>query len=249
MTRARITWLSPDDPPDAFPPVEAALREPDGLLAAGGDLSVPRLLSAYRRGIFPWYESGQPFLWWAPDPRCVFLPGNFHVSRSLRRELRKSAAEIRLNSAFADVVRACAAPRTRHDGTWITPEMAAAYEALHAAGWAHSIEIWDQGQLTGGLYGVAIGNAFFGESMFSRRTNASKMTLLFLTRLIDTGRLGLLDCQLASAHLLSLGARMIPRTDFVALLDRCCEPPEPFRFPETGPLAVSALVDERPDRS
>ncbi len=249
MTRLRITWLSPDAPPDAFPAVETALREPDGLLAAGGDLSIPRLLSAYRRGIFPWYESGQPLLWWAPDPRCVFLPGHFHLSRSLRRSVRRSAAEVRFNTAFASVVSACAAPRSSHDGTWITPEMAAAYEALHAAGWAHSIEIWEQGQLTGGLYGVAIGSAFFGESMFSRQTNASKMTLLFLSRLVDTGVLGLLDCQLASAHLLSLGAIMIPRTDFVTLLDRCCEPPEPFCFPETGPIPVSTLVNDSPEQS
>lgn len=248
MNRVRVTWLSPDAPPESFPPVASALCEPDGLLAAGGDLSTPRLLAAYRQGIFPWYESGQPLLWWAPDPRCVFLPGDFHATRRLRRDLRKSSAEIRLNSAFTDVVRACAAPRTRHDGTWITPEMAAAYAALHAAGWAHSIEVWDAGELAGGLYGVAIGQAFFGESMFSRRANASKAALLFLSRLMDAGVLGLLDCQVESAHLASLGARMIPRTDFTALLDRCCEPMVPFRFPESGPVALPSLVNRGADR-
>lgn len=244
MTANRIVWLDSVDPPDAFPPVEQALREPDGLLAAGGDLSVARLLAAYRRGIFPWYEEGQPLLWWSPDPRCVLLPGAMRVSRSLRRNTRHSDAVIRLNSVFGDVVRACAAPRATQDGTWITDEMAEAYQALHAEGWAHSIEVWESGELAGGLYGIAMGRAFFGESMFSGRSNTSKYTLMFLSRLMDSGVLGILDCQVQSAHLMSLGASLIPRHEFTAQLDSLCEPAARFVFPDVGPFEVSSLAPD-----
>jgi leucyl/phenylalanyl-tRNA--protein transferase len=249
MSGPRVTWLSPGDPPDAFPPVERALREPDGLLAAGGDLSPARLIAAYRRGIFPWYEEGQPLLWWSPDPRCVFLPGAFHLSRRLQRDFRKSTAEVRINTAFAEVIRSCAAPRATQQGTWITPAMAAAYEALHASGWAHSIEIWEAGALTGGLYGIAIGRSFFGESMFSRRSNASKVTLLFLSGLLLDGTLGMLDCQVQSPHLMSLGATMIPRASFTAKLDTLCEPVRPFRFAVDTPIPVPALLPAPPAAS
>lgn len=242
MSQATVTWLSAIDPPYAFPPVTQALREPDGLLAAGGDLSVPRLLAAYRRGIFPWYEDGQPLLWWSPDPRCVFLPGDFHLARSLAKDLRRSTAQIHFNRDFDAVIRACAAPRRYQRDTWITPAMLAAYNALHEAGWAHSIEIREAGKLIGGMYGLAIGRAFFGESMFSAATNASKFALLAVSRLLDSGVLGILDCQLRSPHLLSLGATMIPRGDFTARLDTLCEPRTVFTGWPEEPLGVTQLL-------
>ena len=173
MTGNRIVWLEPGDPPDAFPDVHTALLEPDGLLAAGGDLSSERLLEAYCRGIFPWYDQGQPVLWWSPDPRCVLRPEEFHASRSLRRAARRSAFEIRFNTAFPEVIRRCAAPRPTQRSTWITDDMLAAYERLFHEGWAHSIEVWEDGTLVGGIYGVVIGKVFFGESMYSGVANAS----------------------------------------------------------------------------
>ena len=191
MSRGRVVWLTASDAPGAFPPVEDALLEPDGLLAAGGDLSTPRLLAAYRQGIFPWYDEGQPLLWWSPDPRCVFRPRDLHASRRLRREVRKSPCELRINTAFDEVIRACAGPRSHQRGTWITRDMRHAYERLHGQGWAHSIEVWLAGELVGGLYGLVIGRAFFGESMFSRQSNASKMTLLYIDRLLSDGTLGI----------------------------------------------------------
>ena len=242
MTGGQIAWLSESDPPDAFPPVDLALREPDGLLAAGGDLGSARLLEAYRRGIFPWYEDGQPLLWWSPDPRCVFRPGDLHVSRRLRRELRGSHLDITFNTAFAEVVRACAAPRRYSDGTWITAAMTEAYCRLHDEGWAHSIEIRDGEALVGGLYGIAIGRAFFGESMFSGRPNTSKMALVQLDRLMADGRFGLVDCQLTSAHLLGLGATVMPRARFTQLVAELCEPPEPFDDWPEAPVAVRDLA-------
>ncbi len=241
MSGNRVIWLSEDDPPDAFPPVASALREPDGLLAAGGDLGAGRLLAAYRRGIFPWYEDGQPLLWWSPDPRCVFLPGDYHVSRRLRRDLRRSAAELRFNTAFDEVVRACAGPRRYAQGTWITSAMIEAYAKLFDDGWAHSIEVWEDGTLAGGLYGVIIGRAMFGESMFSQRPNASKLALLSVAQLLDDGTLGLLDCQMQSPHLVSLGASNIPRAAFVGLLDGLCEPPARFENWPDDPIPVKDL--------
>jgi leucyl/phenylalanyl-tRNA--protein transferase len=225
MNRGRITWLAPHDPADAFPDVSAALREPDGLLAVGGDLSVERLLEAYRRGIFPWYENGQPILWWSPDPRCVLWPQNLHVSRRLAQEMRKTRLVVRFNRAFGEVIRACAAPRRHHGVTWITPDIRNAFERLHAEGWAHSVEIWDAEQLVGGLYGIVIGNVFFGESMFSSVDNASKMALVALTRHMVASGMKLLDCQVVSPHLATLGATTLPRAEFIGVLEKACDPP------------------------
>lgn len=242
MTRGRVVWLTPDDAPGAFPPVEHALREPDGLLAVGGDLSTTRILAAYRQGIFPWYDEGQPLLWWSPDPRCVFRPGDLHVSRRLLREARRSPCELRIDTAFAEVIHACAGPRRHQRGTWITPEMTTAYLRLHAEGWAHSIEVWLEDALVGGLYGLVIGRVFFGESMFSRQANASKMALLLVDCLLKDGALGILDCQVRSRHLLSMGAVTMPRTEFIEGLERLCNPADPFgQWPAT-PLPVPALV-------
>jgi leucyl/phenylalanyl-tRNA--protein transferase len=224
----RITWLSTADPPAAFPPVDRALTDPDGLLAAGGDLSPSRLLYAYPRGIFPWYDSGQPILWWSPDPRCVFVPREFRLSRRMERERRRSALTVTFNRAFPAVIAACAAPRRRLGGTWITAEMRTAYEQLHGLGWAHSVEIWEDGRLVGGMYGLAIGRVFFGESMFSRETNASKFALHALCNVLCARNFALLDCQTVSPHLLSLGATTLPRKDFVDHLAALCTPPRPF---------------------
>lgn len=245
MSRSRITWLAPHDPADAFPDVSAALREPDGLLAAGGDLSVGRLLTAYRRGIFPWYEEGQPILWWSPDPRCVLFPGALHVSRRLAQEIRNTPLTVRFNHAFGEVVRACAEPRRHQSGTWITTEIAIAFEHLHAEGWAHSVEVWAQDRLVGGLYGLVIGRVFFGESMFSRVDNASKMALVALTRSMLESGMALLDCQVVSHHLATLGATTLPRPEFIALLDKACEPQTAYCDWPAGPLAVSGFAGDR----
>jgi leucyl/phenylalanyl-tRNA--protein transferase len=213
-----ITWLSPDDPPDRFPPHEAALRDPPGLLAAGGDLRPERLVAAYRRGIFPWYSAGQPVLWWSPDPREVILPHEFHRSRSLDRAQRLRGFEWCVDRDFAAVVAACAAPRARSPGTWITPEMQAAYCALYRQGLAHSYEIWRAGRLVGGLYGVRLGGVYFGESMFSAERDASKVALAGLAQHSEAFGIELIDCQLPSAHLRSLGSRPMPRSQFLRYL-------------------------------
>jgi leucyl/phenylalanyl-tRNA---protein transferase len=210
-----IPWLEPEQP---FPPVHRALREPNGLLAAGGDLSVKRLVAAYRQGIFPWYGEGQPVLWWSPDPRMVLYPREIAVSRSLRKRLRKRDFELRVDTCFVRVIHACAEPRAGQGGTWITDDMLEAYASLHAAGMAHSVETWIDGELTGGLYGVALGGVFFGESMFSRATDASKIALVHLARQLERWNFGIVDCQMATTHLASLGAREIPRKDFVRAL-------------------------------
>ena len=218
-------WLNPHDPTD-FPDVTLALRDPDGLLAVGGDLSVKRLLAAYRRGIFPWYSGDQPVLWWSPDPRSVLFPDELHVSRSLRKALRKQEYKITFDTAFADVIHACSQPRADDVGTWITDEMQQAYIRLHQAGHAHSIECWMKDQLAGGVYGVAIGNVFFGESMFSNVTDASKIAFVFLVRQLQRWQFNLIDCQIQSAHLDQFGAKLIPRSDFVSLLNQFCHPTE-----------------------
>ena len=241
MTQGRIAWLGPDDPPDAFPDVSLALTEPDGLLAAGGDLRPDRLLAAYVRGIFPWYEDGQPVLWWAPDPRCVLWPDKLHVSRRLRQQLRSSRAELRFNTAFDAVIRACAGKRRSEQGTWITGAMIAAYEDLHRDGWAHSVEIWDEHGLAGGLYGLCIGKVFFGESMFSARPNTSKMAMLGLIRHMQSAGLRILDCQVPSPHLFTLGAEFMPREAFSALLAEACDPPAPHDGWPSEPVPVSSL--------
>lgn len=238
----RIAWISADDPPDAFPHIEQAMREPDGLLAAGGDLSRERLLAAYALGIFPWFERGQPILWWSPNPRCILVPGQFHVSRRLRRELRRSEAEIRFNSCFPDVIAQCAAPRPGQHGTWITNEMVAAYTSLHADGWAHSIEVWQDDALVGGLYGLSIGRVFFGESMFSRRSNASKYALYALSQYLQTRSFALIDCQVLSHHLTTLGATLMPRARFAEILRIACRPPEKFAAWPGTPLRVQEIA-------
>lgn len=225
MNEPRIHWISSDDPPQTFPDVSEACTEPDGLLAAGGDLSAERLLYAYQHGIFPWYSEDQVILWWSPDPRCILMPDQFHVSRRLKRELRNCDYQFSFNQEFTDVVAACAAKRSSQDGTWITTDMATAYCDLHTDGWAHSVEIWHQDELIGGLYGIAIGRIFFGESMFSRSKNASKIAMLALNQQLLQHRFRLLDCQVSSQHLLTLGARMIPRPEFQDLLESACNPP------------------------
>ncbi len=201
-----------------FPPVEYALEDPNGLLAVGGDLSAARLLDAYRQGIFPWYSEGQPILWWSPDPRTVLFPERLRISRSLRKTLRKQPFRITLDSAFGAVIRACAAPRPQQNGTWILPEVEAAYLRLHHLGHAHSVEAWIDDELVGGLYGVAIGRAFFGESMFSLRTDASKVAFVQLVRQLAAWGFGVIDCQIHSTHLASLGAESIPRHRFNSLV-------------------------------
>jgi leucyl/phenylalanyl-tRNA--protein transferase len=213
-----ITWLSPQDAPEWFPPLEQALDEPAGLLAAGGDLSPARLLAAYQRGIFPWYSPGQPVLWWSPDPRAVLFPEEFHCTRSLAKTLRNSGFSVQIDSDFAAVIDSCAAPRPQSLGTWITTDMRSAYLQLHRLGHAHSIEIWRDGQLAGGLYGVRLGGVFFGESMFSRERDASKVALAHLVAVCRRNSIEVIDCQLASRHLESLGSRSIPRVQFQALL-------------------------------
>ncbi len=215
-----ITWLSPQDAPDWFPPIEHALDEPSGLLAAGGDLSPARLLAAYERGIFPWYSPGQPVLWWSPDPRAVLFPEEFRCSRSLAKRIRNGGFVTTLNRDFRGVIQACAAPRPGSPGTWITPEMQAAYLELHRLGYAHSVETWHDGVLVGGLYGVRLGGVFFGESMFSRERDASKVALARLVQVCQRNSIVVIDCQIASRHLRSLGSREIPRARFLALLGR-----------------------------
>jgi len=210
-----IPWLQPGDPPGAFPPLEMALAEPDGLLCAGGDLSPERLLEAYRRGIFPWFSAGQPILWWSPDPRTVLYPDEFKVSRSLAKTIRNRGLAVTLDRAFDQVVALCADARLRPEGTWISPQMRTAYRRLHQLGYAHSIEAWDGERLVGGLYGVALGRVFFGESMFSLVRDASKVALAALVQAMIERNDWLIDCQVASTHLESLGARSIPRQSFV----------------------------------
>jgi leucyl/phenylalanyl-tRNA--protein transferase len=221
-----ITWLTPDGDREWFPPLEQALEEPEGLLAAGGDLAPARLLAAYRRGIFPWYSAGQPVLWWCPDPREVLLPGEFRCSRSLAKTLRNRGFEVSFDRDFTAVVAACAKARTHSSGTWITPEMYAAYATLHAQGHAHSVEVWLGGELVGGLYGVLLGRVFFGESMFSRERDASKVALARLVERAVVANLQLIDCQLPTAHLRSLGSKPMSRAGFCALVARETSQPD-----------------------
>ncbi|MBT8442222.1 MAG: leucyl/phenylalanyl-tRNA--protein transferase [Gammaproteobacteria bacterium] len=229
-----LHWLDPADPPDSFPDPRLALSEPDGLLAVGGDLAPERLLAAYRRGIFPWYQDDQPILWWSPNPRAVLFPAEMRISRSLRRTLRRNTFDVSVNQDFAGVIAGCAAERDQ-TGTWITEDMLQAYTTLHRSGHAHSIETWHDGKLVGGLYGVSIGGVFFGESMFARATDASKVALTQLTAMRRDMGIELIDCQVASAHLASLGARQISRTDFQAQLRRLTVYPAPQNW--TRPAA------------
>ena len=229
-----IPWLAGSAP---FPPVERALRSPNGLLAAGGELSAPRLLEAYRHGIFPWFNPGEPILWWSPDPRMVLAPGEFKISRSLAKVLRNAAYEVRGDTAFEQVMRGCAAPRANHKsgghhGTWIHEDMIAAYGALHELGYAHSVEIWIDGHLAGGLYGVSIGRMFYGESMFSHASNASKIALAHLARQLERWQFKMIDCQMNTPHLASLGAHEIPRSEFITRLQELinCAPVTRWQF-------------------
>lgn len=214
-----IAWLAPDAPL-GFPSPAHAMREPNGLLAAGGDLSLQRLRLAYANGIFPWYGDGEPILWWSPDPRCVFDTGAVHVSRSLRRFLRHADWSLSMDHAFDAVIAACAAPRADQPGTWINAEMTSAYTALHHAGYAHSLEVWDGARLVGGIYGVAVGRAFSGESMFSGAPNGSKVALLALAGVLRDMGFPWLDAQVPNPHLLRMGAYILPRADY---LRRWCE--------------------------
>lgn len=218
----RLPWLSEHSLD--FPDPRSALKEPNGLLAAGGDLSVVRLLSAYRKGIFPWYSEGEPILWWSPDPRTVIFPGQFHRSRSLEKFLRKNPFTYRWNSAFPEVMQACSEPRPHQPTTWLSPEMKAAYLQLHQLGYAHSIECWKDQHLVGGLYGVVLGRCFFGESMFSRIDNASKAVMAELDRELQRRHFLLLDCQVHSPHLQSLGAVQIPRELFLRTIEQGLRP-------------------------
>jgi leucyl/phenylalanyl-tRNA--protein transferase len=218
-----------------FPPIERALREPDGLLAAGGDLSVARLVDAYSRGIFPWFAEGQPILWWSPDPRMVLFVDEFVLSRSLRRRVNAASFDITIDLAFDDVIRRCAGPRAGQQGTWITPDMVDAYRALHRAGYAHSVEAWRDGALVGGLYGMALGRMFFGESMFTQVPDASKVALVHLVSMVRAHGVPIIDCQQQTRHLASLGARPIPRAAFAARLSELIHSSEPGAGWSAGP--------------
>jgi leucyl/phenylalanyl-tRNA--protein transferase len=220
-----IPWLRGDAP---FPPLAKALKSPNGLICAGGDLSPERIVDAYGHGIFPWFSEGDPILWWSPDPRMVLFPDELRVSRSLRRNLARGAYETRFDTAFRDVIEACAAPRDGQGGTWIVPEMVHAYTRLHELGFVHSVESWLDGELAGGLYGMALGKVFFGESMFARAPDASKVALVKLVERLRAQGFRVIDCQQSTPHLASLGAREIPRNAFAQLVQ------ESIQYPSAG---------------
>jgi leucyl/phenylalanyl-tRNA---protein transferase len=229
-----ITWLRADSP---FPPVEAALDDPNGLLAAGGDLSPARILAAYRRGIFPWFGAGQPILWWSPDPRMVLYVDEFRASRSLRKRMKHGYFELRVDTVFDDVIENCATTlRAGQSGTWITPPVIDSYNRLHAAGYAHSVEAWRDDELVGGLYGIALGRVFFGESMFAHETDASKAALVGLTHVLKRLEVPIIDCQQETAHLASFGARPISRRTFAAHLTELINSTTPPGGWLAGPL-------------
>ena len=217
-------WIDPDAPVVDFPDVALALAEPNGLLAIGGDLSRERLLLAYSRGIFPWFDPEQPILWWAPDPRLVLEPASLKLSRSLKKTLRRGKFTLTMDTCFSEVIQACSGRRPKQAGTWISTEMQAAYCDLHTAGYAHSVECWFDGELAGGLYGVSIGHIFFGESMFTRVTDASKIAFVALARQLERWHFPLIDCQVYTSHLESLGASLMPRKQFCEVLQRECSP-------------------------
>lgn len=235
-TSMPLPWLGPSP---IFPPVESALVSPSGLLAAGGDLSPQRLLAAYSQGIFPWYGEGQPILWWSPDPRMVLYPQELYIQRSLKKVIRKGGYEIRVDTAFTRVMQACAEPRKDDAGTWISPDMIAAYTRLHELGFAHSVETWMDGELAGGLYGLALGRMFFGESMFARRNDASKIAFVHLVKQLQRWDFGLIDCQMNTAHLARFGAREIARREFSTQLAKLVNYPavsQPWRFDDVDPV-------------
>ena len=232
-----IPLLGPNDP---FPSVDTALDEPNGLVAAGGGLGVQRLLDAYARGIFPWFSDGDPVLWWCPDPRMILPTEAVHVSRSLARHLKRGGFEITFDRAFGRVLAECAAPRRHESGTWLVPSMRQAYTRLFDAGAAHSIEVWMDGELAGGLYGVAIGRMFFGESMFTRRTDGSKIAIVILARHLARWGFPLIDCQMRTEHLATLGAQEISRRQFVREVARLVkQQPDPSAWTVEGELIVS----------
>jgi len=239
----RLHWLDPRNPRQPFPPPQLAMRDPNGLLAIGGDLSVSRLVNAYAQGIFPWYNPDEPILWWCPDPRAVLVPSQFHVSGSLARRLRKRDFAVTLDRAFAAVLEACSGPRARGRGTWLGAEMKHAYQALHQGGHAHSVEVWRQGELVGGLYGVALGRVFYGESMFSGMDDGSKIAMHHLCRQLASWDFSLMDCQIASPHLATLGATELPRERFLALLREAVAQngPPHWRFEIDVPAAAAHL--------
>jgi len=234
-----LTWLNRASL--KFPALTQALREPNGLLAAGGDLSSARLIAAYRHGCFPWYQDGQPVLWWSPDPRTVLLPSNLHISRSLRKVLRSDEFTVTFDNNFAQVIHACAQPRDHENGTWITNEIQAAYFELHRQGYAHSVEVWHEQELVGGLYGIAIGQLFFGESMFSRLSNASKVGFVTLVSALKAAGFVLIDCQMPTSHLNSLGAHNISREDFAEYLNLYLDTPTTMQW--SGPAITTSTLE------
>ena len=227
----QLYWVAENIIANGFPPVTSALRDPDGLLAIGGDLSPATLLDAYQRGIFPWYSSGQPILWWSPNPRCVLELDNLRISNSLKKTLRKGVYQVSFNRCFDQVIDACSQPRRENEDTWITRDMSYAYRQLHRLGHAISIETWRQGELAGGLYGVVIGRVFFGESMFSRQPDASKVALVHLIENLKQKQFRIIDCQVHSRHLQSMGATPMARDLFVNLLSHYCKPAVTYTWP------------------
>jgi leucyl/phenylalanyl-tRNA--protein transferase len=227
MEETKLFWIAANKYDHTFPPISEALTDPDGLLAAGGDLNLERLLDAYRHGIFPWFDHTQPVLWWSPDPRTILYPGLVHVSRSLKKTLKKMENKnhftITFNQAFSEVIAECSEPRGDDRGTWLTPEMIDAYINLHRNNHAHSIECWQDDRLVGGLYGVSVGRVFFGESMFSRVTDASKVCLVKLSDYLKEWNYDLIDCQIESEHLGRMGAEQITRENFAHQLDQSCQ--------------------------
>jgi len=229
-----LTALNPNDYNQPFPNVSLALDDPNGLLAVGGCLSPRRLANAYRHGVFPWYADGEPILWWSPDPRLVLFPAKISISRSLRKTLQRSVFNYSFDTCFDRVIEACAEPRAYADGTWISPEIKKAYCKMHKLGLAHSFETWQDGKLVGGLYGLTIGRVFFGESMFHRASNASKAAFAFAVQELVQWGYCLIDCQVYTDHLASLGAEEIPRSEFIELLRHCDSPPSPLAWRKVG---------------
>lgn len=226
MSEINLPWLDPDDEDSSFPSAFSALKDPEGLVAAGGDLSPKRIIRAYHEGIFPWYEEDQPILWWSPDPRGILYPKEFVAHKRLLRKIKSKAWKITYDHAFTDVMQACAEPRSNSRGTWITEDMLRAYTLLHRLGYAHSLEVWTQdGKLAGGIYGVSIGAIFFGESMFSRESDTSKVALLYLCGYLDTWGYQMIDTQLGSKHLSSLGGLEIRREEYLTILSQLINKP------------------------
>ena len=233
MEETKLFWISANRYEDNFPPISEALTDPDGLLAAGGELTIERLLEAYRHGIFPWYNHTQPILWWSPDPRTVLFPGQAHISRSLKKTLNKNLFTFTFDQVFSEVITECSAPRDEDNGTWLTPEMIDAYINLHKNNHAHSIECWQDNKLVGGLYGVSVGRVFFGESMFSRVTDASKACLVKLSEYLQEWDYDLIDCQVESDHLGRMGAEQITREEFANhLIQSCSKAPAKQAWPK-----------------